>query len=167
MKAQVAEEVLRVLAAAPEGLSAPELRRRLGQKLSQPTLWRLLNSLRARGVLTMEGKARGTRYHAAVRTAPSALRGRRLHESVARRLVAAPDLRMQARARLDQLRRVNPQGRVYHDRWEQLLDGPLPRLLRAMTEDSEAADDLRKESPLTTLVRPADRRRAFESVRPV
>lgn len=165
MKKKIADEVLGILAAAPEGLSAPELQRRLGRKLSQPTLWRLLKTLRSSGVLTVEGRARATRYHASARTAPSALRSRRLHESVASRLASDPGLRDEARERLNQLRQVNPHGRVYHDRWAHLLEGPVPRLLRVMTEDSEAADDLRKESPLTILVRPADRRRVFASVR--
>lgn len=164
MKQQVMDELLELLNAAPNGLSAPELQRRLRQRLSQPTLWRHLNTLRSRGVLTVEGRGRATRYHSVVRTSPSALRSRRLHESVAIRLAGNPGLREEARTRLQQLRRVNPHGRVYHDRWEQLIDGPLPRLLRAMTEDSEVADNLRKESPLTILVAPAERRRAFETV---
>jgi hypothetical protein len=54
---------------------------------------------------------------------------------------------------------------VYHDRWEDLLDGPLPALLRTMTETSEQADALRKESPLTVLVTPEERRWVFETVR--
>ena len=165
MKPVVTDEILGLLSAVPEGLSAPELQRRLRQKLSQPTLWRQLHALRLRGVLTVAGCGRATRYHSAVGTTPADLRSRRLHESAARRLVGNPDLREQVRARLGQLRRVNPHGRVYHDRWQELIDGPLPRLLRAMTEDSEQADALRKESPLTTLVGPAERRRAFSSVR--
>lgn len=165
MKQKVMDEILGLLNAAPNGLSAPELQQRLERKVSQPTLWRYINVLRSRGLLTVEGTARATRYHAAARIAPAALRSRRLHESVARRLAVEPGLCEEARTRLGQLRRVNPHGRAYHDRWQQLLDGPLPRLLRAMSEDSEAADDLRKESPLTILVETAERRRAFESVR--
>jgi len=46
-----------------------------------------------------------------------------------------------------------------------LLDGPLPALLRTMTEASEQADALRKESPFTVLVTPAERRRIFTDVR--
>ena len=69
------------------------------------------------------------------------------------------------RERLNKLRAVNPHGRVYHDRWEALLDSPLPTLLRAITESSEQAETLRKESPLTILVTPEERRRVFENVR--
>ncbi|HEY7797496.1 MAG TPA: hypothetical protein VIA80_01930 [Hyphomonadaceae bacterium] len=66
MRRPIEERVLKVLAAVPEGLSAPELRRRLGSKLSQPTLWRCLNALRLRGDLVVDGRARATRYRAAV-----------------------------------------------------------------------------------------------------
>lgn len=165
MKDQVLQEILGLLNVAPDGLPAPALQRGLRQKPSQPTLWRGLDVLRSRGLLTVQGRGRATRYYSAARTDPVARRSLRLHESVARRLARDPALREQARARLEQLRDVNPHGRIYHDRWEHLLDGPLPRLLRVMTEDSETADDLRKESPLTILVGPAERQRAFQSVR--
>jgi hypothetical protein len=90
---------------------------------------------------------------------------RRLHEHVARRLVTEPALREVARARLQKLRTVNPHGHAYHDRWEALLDGPLPRLLQILPEDSEQANDLRRESPFTTLVDPAVRNRVYREVR--
>jgi hypothetical protein len=54
---------------------------------------------------------------------------------------------------------------MYHDRWAALLDGPLTRLLSALTEVSEQADALRKESPFTPLVTAEERRRVFESTR--
>jgi hypothetical protein len=66
---------------------------------------------------------------------------------------------------LQKLRQANPHGRVYHDRWAALLDGPLPALLRTITEVSEQADSLRKESPFTMLIKAEDRRRIFASVR--
>lgn len=64
-----------MLSTVPEGLSAPELRRRLKPKLSQPTLWRHLDALRSRGLLRVEGRARATRYR--VVTSPAAPRHRR------------------------------------------------------------------------------------------
>ena len=63
------------------------------------------------------------------------------------------------------LRKVNPHGRVYHDRLEALLDGPLPELLRTITETSEQAETVRKESPFTVLVTPEERRQVFRDVR--
>ena len=78
-----------------------------------------------------------------------------------------PEQRRVAHQRLQELRVANPHGRVYQDRWEALLGGPLPSLLRMMTETSEQADALRKESPFTILVTPDERRRVFTDVRAV
>lgn len=159
------ELVLRLLAVEPAGLRAPELVHLLRPRISQPTLWRILDGLRSEGGITVEGRGRATRYHSASRTDAAALRSLRLHQCAARRLAGDPALREVVRERLRKLREVNPHGRVYHDRWEALLDGPLPALLRTITESSEQADALRKESPITVLVTPEERRRVFESVR--
>jgi hypothetical protein len=134
-------------------------------RISQPTLWRILDGLRSEGRITVEGRGRATRYHGASRTDAAALRSLRLHQCAARRLAGDPALREVVRERLHRIRVVNPHGRAYHDRWEALLDGPLPALLRTITESSEQADTLRKESPLTVLVTPEERRRVFENVR--
>lgn len=162
---QILKSITDLLAVAPEGLSAPELRAQLSVRISQPTLWRRLEDLRARGSVIVEGRARATRYHSTVRN-DGALRSRRLHEVAARRLLREPGLLDIARARLDELRTVNPHGRVYHDRWHELISAPRERLLKAMTEDSEAADALRKESPFTILVPAKDRRRVFQALAP-
>jgi hypothetical protein len=157
--------VLQLLLTEARGLGEPEIRRRLRPGISQPTLWRVLNGLRAEGRVAVEGRARATRYHAVERTDLPTLRSRRLHQFVAERVARDPALRELARARLEKLRRVNPHGRVYHDRWAELLDGPLPALLRTLTEPSAPSDDLRKESPFTTLLDATERDRLFRSVR--
>jgi hypothetical protein len=77
MGSSLQEEILRLLSTVPEGLSAPELRRRLKRKLSQPTLWRCLSALRSRGLLVVEGCARATRYRVAAPGSASVLRNRR------------------------------------------------------------------------------------------
>jgi hypothetical protein len=164
MRHSLGEQVLQLLFTEPLGLSEPEIRRRLRPRVSQPTVWRVLNGLRSEGRLTVEGRARSTRYHGSARTDPPTLRSRHLHQRAAARLAGDPSLRDRIRARLLQLRQVNPHGRVYHERWAALLDGPLPALLRTMTEVSEQADVLRKESPFTVLISSRDRRRIFESV---
>ncbi len=84
---------------------------------------------------------------------------------MAEQLARDPSLRALARQRLEKLRQVNPHGRIYHDHWAALLDGPLPLLLRWLTETSAQSDDLRKESPFTTLLDPAQRERLFRSIR--
>jgi len=113
----------------------------------------------------VEGRGRATRYHATARSDVPALRSLRLHQCAARRVAGNPELREIVRERLRKLREVNPHGRTYQDQWEALLAGPLPALLRTMTETSEQADALRQESPCTVLVTPDERRRVFEAVR--
>ncbi len=159
------EQVLGLLAVEPAGLRAPELAILVRPRVSQPTLWRMLDGLRSEGRITVEGRGRATRYHAASRTDAAALRSLRLHQCAAKRLAGDPALRGIVRERLRKLRKVNPHGRVYHDRLEALLDGPLPELLRMITETSEQAETLRKESPFTVLVTPKERRQVFRNVR--
>lgn len=159
------DTVTRLLISEPSGLSSPELRQRLRHRISQPTLWRVLNTLRSEGRIVVTGRARATRYRSANPTDLATQRSLHMHRAVARRLAQMPTLRKVAIERLEQLRRINPHGRAYHDRWARALEGSLPSLLRLLTEESESASSLRKESPFTTLVTPADRRRAFYLVR--
>ena len=165
MRPDIPDQVLRLLLTEVQGLSEPGIRRQLRPRISQPTLWRILNGLRSAGLVVVEGRARATRYHAADRIDRPTLRSRRLHQHLAERLARDPSLRATARERLEKLRQVNPHGRRYHDRWAELLDGPLPALLRTLTEPSTLSDDLRKESPFTTLVDSPTRERIFRSVR--
>jgi biotin operon repressor len=165
MRPDIRDRVLQLLLTEERGLSEPEIRRQLRPRISQPTLWRVLSALRAEGLVVAEGRARATRYHAAHRIDRPTLRSRRLHQHVAERLARDPGLRAQACERLEMLRQVNPHGRRYHDRWAELLDGPLPALLRTLTEASTQSDDLRQESPFTTLIDAPTRERIFHSVR--
>lgn len=164
-KKSIENKILNLLVVAEGGLSAPAIRANLRPRVSQPTLWRALDALRARGVLTCEGNARARRYHASARTEASVLRSRLMHECVAKRLLREPALVRQALERLKKLRAANPHGRRYHDRWQELLQGPLVEVVRVMTEASEMADVLRKESPLSAFVSPLERRRIFTSTR--
>jgi hypothetical protein len=165
MRPDTRDQILQLLLTEAQGLSEPEIRRQLRPRISQPTLWRLLKGLRTEGRITVEGRARATRYHAADRIDRPTLRSRRLHQHLAERLAREPGLRERARERLETLRQVNPHGRRYHDRWAELLDGPLPALLRTLTEASAQSDDLRKESPFTTLIEAPMRERIFRSIR--
>lgn len=165
MRPTTREQVLQLLAVEPAGLSAAELMRLIRPRKSQPTLWRTLDGLRAEGRIATQGRARATRYHATARIDLPSLRSLQLHQVAARRLAANPELRGIARQRLQKLHDANPHGRVYQDRWAGLLGGPLPALLRTMTEASEQADALRKESPFTILVTPEERRRVFTDIR--
>lgn len=155
-------QVLDLLAAHPQGLASPRLRARLRPRVSQPTLSRLLLELRARGLVARTGAARATRYRLVGGSIGAAeFKSRVLHEAVAARLVRDPGLKSQAVRRLELIRKVNPSGRVYHDRWAELLEGSMPALLRNMTEDSERAAALRRESPFTVLYDPKLRQRMY------
>ena len=159
------EQILQVLLTAPKGLRAPEVMRQLTRRVSQPTLWRILDKLQSEGLVVVDGYARATRYHAAQRGNLATLRSLRMHEVVARRLIKDRHLLEVVRSRLARLRKVNPHGGLYHDRWQELIDGPMDRLVRTMVEPSEDSNSLRQESPFTTLVPDHERRRVFASVR--
>ena len=157
-------QVLQLLLTEAHGLAEPEIRRRLQPPVSQPTLWRVLNALRSEGRIRVDGRARATRYHAAEHVDVNTLRRRRLHRHIAERLVRDMSLRDRVQQRLELLRQVNPHAAVQHDRWAGLLAGPLPALLRVLTEASESSDDLRRESPFTVLADDAERMHIFRSV---
>lgn len=157
------QQVLSMLAANSKGLASPRLRAGLRLRISQPTLSRLLAALRTRGLVMKTGSARATRYHlVGGRIGAAELKSRLLHEEVAWRLVRDPSLKSHALKRLELIRKVNPSGRIYHDRWAQLLAGDMPALLRNMTEDSERAAALRRESPFTVLYDQDLRKRLFQ-----
>ncbi len=123
----------------------------------------MLRRLQGRGLVLAEGEARSRRYHwVSGRPGLAALRRRRLHELVAHKLVDRPELLDHARKRLAMISQRNAAGRPYHDRWLELMEGPLHILLRKMTEDSDDADLLRKESPFTALIDADERRALFQ-----
>jgi len=156
------QQIIGYLAAAADGLGSTALRDRMRPRISQPTLSRVLTELRSRGLVMATGRGRATRYHlVGGRRSLAELRSRLLHQSVAARLLEDPALLRKAHTRLARLREVNPAGARYHDRWEQLLNDSLPELLRAISDSGPEAALLRKESPLTVLVRPDDRRKIF------
>ncbi len=154
------QQVLSLLAANLHGMTSPRLRAALKPRISQPTLSRLLTLLRARGLVAKTGAARATRYHlVGGRMGKAELHSRLLHEQVAQKLIRDPALKAQANQRLEFLQKANPSGRIYHERWAELLVSDMPKLLRTMTEDSERASTLRKESPFTALYDPGLRER--------
>lgn len=159
---EIDNELIQLLAAHPGGLDATSLRESLTSHPSQPTLARRLIDLRARGIVVAQGRGRATRYALATGNELPKLRSRLLHQAVAHKLIRDPGLLRLARARLDKLRAANPSARRYHSRWNDLIAGPRVELLRALTEDSDSAADLRKESPFTTLLAPDERRRVLQ-----
>lgn len=163
----LATRLVTLLAAHPEGLKSPALQAALTPRVSQPTISRALTRLRGVGKVVATGEARARRYRlVGGRIGMAELRSRLLHEVVARRLLAHPELASVAGDRLKKLRKVNPQAKPYHDRWAALLAGELPPLLRALTEDSEQAAALRRESPFTVLVPKRIRDQVFRQFSP-
>jgi len=158
-------ETLLHLATSPEGLSSPQLRERLSVRVSQPTLSRLLSELRAGARVEQIGAARATRYVLAQGAlGRTRLRSRLLHRAVAERLIHDANLSERARSRLQRLREVNPSASRYHVVWQDLLDGDPIDLLRVLSEPSERADQLRKESPFSTLLPRAEREKLLASM---
>lgn len=167
MKKDVENQLLGLLAAHPDGLSSPELRARLRPRPSQPTLSRRLLDLRARGLVVQVGKARATRYLlAGGRHRVSELRSQLLHREIAEKLLRKPELARRALDNLATLRRRNPAGRSYHDRWEQLLRGDRIQLLQTLSADTEEARSLRQETPFAGVLSGKERRRVLERLVP-
>lgn len=64
--------------------------------------------------------------------------------------------------------RWREQGRIdprYADRWEQLLDRPIPEIRRGLMDTSQDADDLRQNSPFAGLLSEPERRRIVHEVK--
>ncbi len=52
----------------------------------------------------------------------------------------------------------------YAERWERLLDRPVPEIRRALVDESQEADDLRQNSPFAGLLSEPERRRILREV---
>ncbi|MGK2927241.1 MAG: hypothetical protein ACSLE2_16615, partial [Lysobacterales bacterium] len=137
-------QILGLLAMNPGGLSASELRAQVRPRLSQPTLWRRLDELRAQGCVRRTGRGRATRYHGvASGHAIADLRSRALHLEVGRKLLRQPGLLEKARSRLAKMRITMPYAKSYVERWEDLISGPLEAVLQVLGADDEDAKALR------------------------
>jgi hypothetical protein len=101
LKKPIENSVLGLLVLHDEGLSAAQLLAQLRPRVSQPTLWRALDALRAQGALTREGQRSGDPL-----SCPRSYRGvgpalaAHASECVAKRLVREPGLALQALERL-------------------------------------------------------------------
>lgn len=87
---------------------------------------------------------------------PSDLRGLAYHRAVARRLD-----RPTADMALALVRHWRKKGSIdprYAKTWEELLEGPLPDIRKLLEDESEAARDLRQNSPFAGILSEAERR---------
>jgi hypothetical protein len=65
------------------------------------------------------------------------------------------------------LSRWREEGRIdarYADRWQHLLDRPLPQLKQALVDESPESDDLRQNSPFAGLLSEPERQRILREV---
>ncbi len=84
------------------------------------------------------------------------------HQAVAERL---------RKPMIDEARHVlfrwREQGRIdrrYADRWEQVLELPLPEVRRAITEETQEGDDMRQNSPFAGVLSEPERMRIWREV---
>lgn len=151
-------QIIRFLTLHPDGLTASALKSLLRPAVSQPTLWRRLEKLRAEGHVRKEGKSRATRYrlqgsdHLIID-----LRSRAMHQAIGRKLVQQPGLLDSARANLKKMAGSNPYAKPYLDRWAVLLAGPLNGVLEVLGANTEDAIALRHVSPFAGFLSEAER----------
>jgi hypothetical protein len=84
-----------------------------------------------------------------------------LHRAVAGRLVADPDTVLsKARANLDWLRRIHPDGMaaVWLDRWRTVLEDGAEAVLDVLTSRAPNAVELRQNSPFAGVLSEVERR---------
>lgn len=65
------------------------------------------------------------------------------------------------------LYRWREQGRIdqrYAERWERLLDRPVPEIRRALADESQEADDRRQNSPFAGMISEAERQRILREI---
>jgi hypothetical protein len=88
-----------------------------------------------------------------------------IHQIVAERLREDPGLLDEPRARLAQWRTARDMHQRYIDAWEELLSGPLEKLLALLVERSEWATAMRHTSPFAGIVDFKTRDRIWREVR--
>jgi hypothetical protein len=84
------------------------------------------------------------------------------HRAVARRL--SRPMVQEARHVLYRWRKLGRIDERYADRWEQLLQQPVPEIRRGLIDQSQEADDLRQNSPFAGLLSEPERRRILREV---
>ena len=89
---RIEQQILRNLTLHPAGLAAQELRSTIRPRVSQPTLWRRLDRLRAMGRIRAIGRGRATRYvNQDSDHSIADMRSKTLHIAVGRKLIRIRD----------------------------------------------------------------------------
>jgi len=84
-------------------------------------------------------------------------RSRALHAAVAERLRTNPDAALAIARRHMRWLEQDPHAAYYFREWSRWLDAPVDALCALLTDPSEYAEDLRRCSPFTGLLTPAER----------
>jgi len=87
-----------------------------------------------------------------------------LHEEVARRLAASPDVLTNARARVGSWLAEGGVARPYAEAWRDLLAGTTEEVAVAIVDPSERARDLRQCSPFAGVIDPRTRWRILREL---
>ncbi|MGH9658964.1 MAG: hypothetical protein ACRD96_10505 [Bryobacteraceae bacterium] len=90
-------------------------------------------------------------------------RSRALHRAIAEKLSRQPDLLQRARENLDRWMASGGSAMPYWRTWQQILDRPLPEILKLLVEDSEQMTALRQSSPFAGILTPRERWRIYEA----
>lgn len=154
----IESQIIGFLTLNPGGLTASELQSQIHPKVSQPTLWRRLNNLRATGQLQKTGRGRASRYlKLGSNHSVQDLRSKVLHIEVGRKLIRQPELLNGARHRLQRMYGTIPYSKVYLDRWDNLLSGPLEEILKVLGTEDEESKALRHVSPFAGVLSDEER----------
>jgi DNA-binding Lrp family transcriptional regulator len=155
---RIEQQILRNLTLHPAGLAAQELRSTIRPQVSQPTLWRRLDRLRAMGRIRAIGRGRATRYvNQDSDHSIADMRSKTLHIAVGRKLIRNPRLVDDAQQRLLRMYQSAPYAKVYLDRWRELLAGPVENVLRVFGADDEESKALRHASPFAGILTEEER----------
>jgi hypothetical protein len=87
----------------------------------------------------------------------SDLRSKALHVHIGRKLMRRPELVSNANERLQRMYQTTPYAKDYLDRWDELLAGPLQRMLQVLGADDEQSRALRHVSPFTGILSEKER----------
>jgi hypothetical protein len=80
-----------------------------------------------------------------------------LHQAVAKKLRAHPELIEIARENLSRWYRGAGRSQPYLDEWRRILDLPLEAILALLEQDGERMTALRQSSPFAGILEPAER----------
>jgi hypothetical protein len=105
---------------------------------------------------------RHPREHAYIGHDRASARGLAFHQAVASRL--RRPMVEEARHVLFRWREQERIDERYAERWEQLLERPLPEIRRALVQEGQEADDLRQSSPFAGMLSEPERRRIMREV---